>query len=60
MCGVSVQVPVMGLLHLPWILSKVMCSEATGIMGKALEEARDVESTTGPGREQAQFSIYDG
>lgn len=38
---VNVQVLVMNLFHLLQLLIKVMCSEATGVMGKALEETRD-------------------
>lgn len=50
------QGPVMNLFHLPRLLIKVMCSEATGVMGKALEETRDGE-VTGPGREPA-ISVF--
>lgn len=43
---------VQNLSHLLQLLIKVTCSEATGVMGKVLEESRDGE-VTGPGREPA-------
>lgn len=46
----------MNLFHLLQLLTKVMHSEATGVMGKALEETRDGEVTR-PGREPA-ISVF--
>lgn len=50
----------MNLFHLLWILIKVMGSEATRLMVKALGETRDGERVTGPCRELAHFIIFDG
>lgn len=50
----------MNLFHLLQMLIKVMGSDATGIMRKALEGTRDGERVTGPSGELAHFSIFDG
>lgn len=45
-CSVHVQVPVINLFYLLPVPFKVMGSEATGVMGKALEGTRDGERVT--------------